>query len=175
MLSGVPQGSILGPLLFLWHIKDLPDVLPSSTMAYLFADDTKLARTIHTESDITNFQQDIDKVLEWSTNWRMKFNLKKCEAIRVTRKKSPLQGSYHIGNHVISQTDTQKDLGVILNTDLKWSSHISSISSKANKLLGFLYRTSDPHFGPTVKRSLYLSLVRSHLHGLCQRGVDSLT
>ena len=90
VLSGVPQGSILGPLLFLWHINDLPDVLSSSTMAYLFADDTKLARTIHTESDMTNFQQDIDKVLEWFTNWRMTFNLKKCEAIRVTRKKAPI-------------------------------------------------------------------------------------
>ena len=132
-------------------------------MAYLFADDTKLARIIHSESDITSFQQDIDKVFDWSTKWRMKFNLNKCEAISVTRKKSPLQGSYHIGNHVVSQTDTQKDLGVVVNTNLKWSSHISSISSKANKMLGFLYRTSDPRFGSTVKRSLYLSLVRSYL------------
>ena len=119
VLSGVPQGSILGPLLFLWYINDLPDELSSSTLAFLFADDTKLVRIIHSESDITNFQQDIDKVFGWSTKWRMKFNLDKCEAVCVTRKKSPIQATFNIGNHVVSQTDTQKDLGVVVNNNLK--------------------------------------------------------
>ena len=163
VLSGVPQGSILGPLLFLWYINDLPDELSSSTLAFLFADDTKLVRIIHSESDMTTFQQDIDKVFHWSTKWRMKFNLDKCEAVRVTRKKSPIQGTFNIGNYVVSQTDTQKDLGVVVNNNLKWSSHIISTSSKANQILGFLYRSSDPHFRTSVKRSLYLSLVRSYL------------
>ena len=67
VLSGVPQGSILGPLPFLWSINDLPDELSSSTLAFLFADNTKLVHIIHSESDITNFQQDIDKVFNWST------------------------------------------------------------------------------------------------------------
>ena len=93
----------------------------------------------------------------------MKFNLDKCEAVRLTRKKSPIQCTFNIGNHVVSQTDTQKDLGVVVNKNLKWSSHIISSSSKANEILGFLYRSSDPRFGVSVKRSLYLSLVRSYL------------
>ena len=163
VLSGVPQGSILGPLLFLWSINDLPDELSSSTLAFLFADNTKLVHIIHSESDITNFQQDIDKVFNWSTKWWMKFSLDKCKAVRVTRKKSPIQGTFNIGNHVVSQTDTQKDLGVVVNNNLKWSSHIISSSSKANQILGFLYRSSDPCFGVSVKCSLYLSLVQSYL------------
>lgn len=93
VLSGVPQGGILRSLLFLSYINDLSDELPSSTLASLFADDTKLVRIIHSESDITNFQRDIDKVFDWSTKWRMKFNLDKYEAVRVTRKKSTIQGT----------------------------------------------------------------------------------
>ena len=62
-----------------------------------------------------------------------------------------------------SQTNTQKDLGVVVNNNLKWSSHIISSSSKTNQILGLLYRSSDPHFGMSVKHSLYLSLVRSYL------------
>lgn len=116
VLSGVPQGSILGPLLFLWSINDLPDELSSSTLAFLFADNTKLVHIIHSESDITNFQQDIDKVFNWSTKWWMMFSLDKCKAVRVTRKKSPIQGTFNIGNHVVSQTNTQKDLMLLLTT-----------------------------------------------------------
>ena len=66
----------------------------------------------------------------------MKFSLDKCKAVRVTRKKFPIQGTFNIGNHVVSQTDTQKDLGVVVNNNLKWSSHIISSSSKANQILG---------------------------------------
>lgn len=91
----------------------------------------------------------------------MKFNLHVCEFVRVTQKKSPLLSSYFIENHTISQTGTETDLGVVVNDNLKWCSHISSITSKANKMLGFLYRTSDPRFGSAVKR--YLSLIRTYL------------
>ena len=107
---------ILEPISYIWYINDLPNELSRLVLDGLsFADDTKLARIIYSESDISQFQQDIDKVFDWSTNWRMNFNLGKCEFVLVTRKKTPFQSSYHIGNHVISQADTQKDLAIAVN------------------------------------------------------------
>lgn len=161
--SGVPQGSILGPLLFIWYINDLPDLLSRDTLIYLFADDTKLARIINSQSDATQLQGDINKVSSWSLNWKMNFNPDKCESLSITRKKHPIVNDYVIDGNPIVRKDSLKDLGVVTTTTLKWGLHISNVCTKAQQMLGFLHRTSDPGFGIQVKRCLYMSLVRSHL------------
>ena len=93
----------------------------------------------------------------------MNFNLDKCEALSITRKKHPLIKNNVIDGNPIIKKNSQKDLGVFTTTTLKWGLRISSVCEKAQKMLGFLHRTSDPGFSIRVKRSLYMSLVRSYL------------
>ena len=133
--SGVPQGSILGPLLFIWYINDLPDAVSNDTLVYLFADDTKLARIINSPSDVREIQDDIIKVSFWTHHWSLKFNFEKCESLSVTRKRQPVNSVYTINGKPISKTISQKDLGVLTTPTLKWDLHTIHVCSKALKML----------------------------------------
>ena len=95
-MSDVPQGSVLGPCLFLSYINDLPDSLKSR--ARLFAEDTIVYLTINSQSDPEILQADLHKLEEWESNWSMEFNLDKCEVIRTTGKKNPIMYPYKIHN-----------------------------------------------------------------------------
>ena len=94
VLSGVPQGTVLAPLLFLIYINDLP--LHVSNKVRLYADDVILYSHIHSVNDCHNLQQDLDKLTEWSHKWQMIFNPKKCEFLRITNKKNPIPHTYYI-------------------------------------------------------------------------------
>ena len=88
VVSGVPQGTVMGPLLFLLHINDLPENVTSKVR--LFADDRLLYRPIHNASDQLALHRDLDSLVEWSSKWGMKFSAKKCESIRMCRERNPL-------------------------------------------------------------------------------------
>lgn len=103
--SGVPQGSILGPLLFLLFINDMPDVIVSSTVA-LFADDCKVFKVIRNERDCQLLQDDLKKLNDWSTKWNMNFNASKCKIMRITRSNSPVEFNYYLDG-------TQNVLGIL--------------------------------------------------------------
>ena len=94
--SGVPQGSLLGPLFFIVFINDLPGVISKDSSIALYADDSKLYRIINTPEDMSSFQGDLDKISDWCKENKMKINTKKCKIMRITRKKSPLVRDYHI-------------------------------------------------------------------------------
>ena len=108
--SGVPEGSLVGPLLF----NDLPDVIHEQTSTALYADDTKLHRTILSVKDCAIFQQDLTSLNTWSHESNMKFNASKCKVLTITRKKTPVIHEYHLGDVNIQRVQEEKDLGVTI-------------------------------------------------------------
>ena len=164
VLSGVPQGSILGPLLFLLFINDLPQYVLHS-IPLLFADDTKCLSPISSPLDCQLLQSDLDKLSNWSFEWRLLFNESKCTLLSFSSNdySSPNIFPYYINNCEITSCTHHKDLGITMSCDLSWSMHIAQISSKAYRILGLLRRTFSATNSITTRKSLYISLVRSQL------------
>ena len=162
VISGVPQGSVMGPLLFLLYVNDLPDVAINSKVA-IFADDSKCFRAIHSPADNDLLQLDLDSMCSWSVYWSLKFNAEKSFLLRISRKRKPSEYTYSISDAPVSITDSHKDLGVVVSNNLKWPVHIAHCISKANRMLGFLRRNCAQMTDVRSRRLLYIALVRSHL------------
>ena len=164
MDSGVPQGTVLGPLLFLLHINDLPDEITSQTR--LFADDCLVYKPIHSKADQISLQNDLDKLAIWANKWGMSFNPSKCNIMSIHRSKSPYNKMYQMCGQVLSQVDKAKYLGVTISEDLEWNSHITSTASKASRSLGFIKRNIKD-CPQNLRETAYFSLVRSLLEYSC--------
>ena len=136
--SGVPKGSVLGPLLFLALIYELPSRVKSKTG--MFADDCLLYRMIKDQADVHALKKDIDSLQDWEKEWQMEFNADKCEVIRITSKKNPIIYSYKIHQTALRSTDQAKYLGVTITPDLSWKCHIDNTTKKANSSMAFLRR-----------------------------------
>ena len=139
VLSGVTQGSVLGPVLFLIYINDLPEHVSNSTVR-LFADGILLYLTIHNSSDCDKLQEDLNNLERWESDWQMSFHPEKCEVIHITTKKTPILHSYSLHGHILSSVPQIKYLVIHISQGLKWNAHINSTSSKATQTLGFLKR-----------------------------------
>ena len=155
--SGVPQGTVLGPLLFLLYINDLPQQVSSTPR--LFADDSLLYRKIRTQQDTTVLQDDLDRLQQWEKDWQMSFNPSKCEVVRITRKRNPIKANYQIHGHDLSVVTSGKYLGVTLTDNLSWNAHVDDKTRKANNTLGFLRRNL-ARCPKDTKAQCYTSLVR---------------
>ena len=161
--SGVPQGSILGPLLFTLLINDLPDEATDGVKTALYADDTKLYRNVSSTEHCHLIQMTLSNLHDWSQRNNIRANTSKCKVITVTRKKTPIVFYYTLDGSNLTRVSEERDLGVIITSTLSWDSHIHTITAKANKLLGLLKRTCPLLTDVSVRRSLYLSLVKSQL------------
>ena len=158
--SGVPQGSVLGPLLFLLYINDLPEGIKSQVR--LFADDTAVYLTVDCLDDSRALQQDLDKLQRWEAAWDMEFNPSKCQVLHITRSRRPTQSQYILHGQVLEATSSARYLGVDISSDLSWNKHINRMSNTANKTLGFLRRNiKTQHEG--IKETAYKTLVRPQL------------
>ena len=162
--SGVPQGTVLGPLLFLLHINDLPSRVTSRVR--LFADDCLVYRPIRCANDQLEMQRDLDSLREWSDQWGMRFNPAKCNILRFHRSKTPLERFYTLCDQVLAQVDDAKYLGVNISHNLEWSSHIDAVTSKSNQSLGFIRRNLN-ECPKELRQTAYFSLVRSTLEYAC--------
>ena len=160
VLSGVPQGSVIGPLLFLIYINDLPEDLRARVR--LFADDTIVYMTISNPSDAASLQQDLNKLASWETKWQMKFHPDKCSVLRISRKETPQIHNYELYGHILDSETDSKYLGVTINSKLCWNNHIDNICNKANSSLGFLRRNLQIS-QQSIKANAYTTLVRPQL------------
>ena len=156
--SGVPQGSVLGPLLFIIYINDLDLGLVSKISK--FADDTKLGIKADEINAVKQLQDDLNKIGEWSVKWQMPFNIDKCKVMHIGYKN--MNANYKLLGKSLESCSEEKDLGVVITNDLKPSKQCIEAEKKAQKILGYIKR----HF-KTRKRetilTLYNSLVRPHL------------
>ena len=137
--SGVPQVTVLGPLLFLTYINDLPSTV--SSQVRLFADDCLLYRPIKCRADQEQLQRDLSALQDWADRWGMCFNPSKCSVLRVCRSKSKnREFEYTLKGETLMNVSSTPYLGVCLSKTLQWEAHINKITSKANSTLGFLRR-----------------------------------
>ena len=157
VLSGVPQGSVLGPCLFLMYINDMPENIQSNIR--LFADDTIMYLTISNESDYQDLQRDLSKLETWEREWLMAFNPDKCEVIRITKKKNPIIFDYKLHGITLQSTKNTKYLGLTISDDLTWSKHIKQTAAKGNNTLKFIKRNIQTH-NRKIKETAYKSYVR---------------
>ena len=138
--SGVPQGSVMGPLLFLLFINDLPASISEGTSVRLFADDSAIYRRITGQEDQLALQRDLSALEAWEARWRMSFHPMKCQVLNITRRKTPMRTDYILRDHILETTKSAKYLGVTLSADLKWSTHINQITKKAERARAFIHR-----------------------------------
>ena len=160
--SGVPQGLVLGPVLFLCYINDMPDVVEA--MLYLYADDAKALREIGSEDDVCLMQRDVDGLQLWADKLLLKINKTKCKVLHIGVKN--VNGRYYLNGlglrHEIESTGLERDLGILVDRNLKFDSHMAQVVSKSNQILGLINRSFVYKDIYTVKK-LYLALVRPHL------------
>lgn len=160
--SGVPQGSHLGPLLFLVFINDLVDIVKYS-QCLLFADDLKIFKRIKTQLDAFHLQEDLDAMTTWCKNNKLELNIQKCRVMTFFRIRSPILYDYKLNNAHLVRVEKIKDLGIIFEPKLTFSAHIDYMIAKSNKVLGLIFRSTSDFRNTKALNCLYTSLVRSIL------------
>lgn len=156
--SGVPQGSVLGPLLFLIYINDLDRDIESTLVK--FADDTKLGGLANSLESTKVIQEDLNRIQKWSETWQMKFNITKCKVLHVGNKN--VRQDYFMGGTKLECAQVEKDLGVIVDQSLSSSSQCAAAVKKANRMLGYIAKSIE-YKSKDVILSLYNTFVRPHL------------
>ena len=160
IVSEVPQGTVLGPLLFLLFINDLPDCVKAKTR--LFANDCIIYQDIRCPNDCLQLQDDLNSLADWEEKWGMCFHPEKCSVLRVTRSRSPVLHDCSLKGQILQAESHSKYLGVDLTVSLSWNTHIDRIVKKGDSMLGFLQRNLRINSQDT-KASAYFTLVRPNL------------
>ena len=157
--SGVPQGTVLGPSLFLFYINDIVDNISSDIR--LFADDVILYSVLSDETCVNKFQADICRLEKWAREWHMSFNVSKCNIMYIgnTNIVDINNINYTLNEHSITRVETIKYLGVLISSNLKWETHINAIVNKAMRTLGLLKHTLF-HADKKTKLIAYKTLCR---------------
>jgi len=162
--SGVPQGTVLGPILFLCYSADMPAVVENSKLS-IYADDTKLYKEIYSVEDCIKLQSDLDNIYNWAKLWQMELNPDKTKLLSIGN--STVLFDYSLDNKAIEKVNHMKDVGVIIQSDLKFTMHCSSIIKKAYFVIRNIFTTFKYHnFEFYLK--MYICYVRPILEYGCQ-------
>lgn len=160
--SGVPQGSILGPLLFVMFINDIGNSF-KHCQYLLYADDLKIFRCVKDVTDCHLIQEDLDRFFEHCTVNKLHLSLAKCKSITFTKNRNIIHSSYHINNSILNKVSIIKDLGILYDSKLHFDEHIDYITNKAYKLYGFVMRLSTAFKKATTLIYLLNCLIRPQL------------
>jgi len=162
--SGIPQGTVLGPLLFVIYINDLLDNVKSNGL--LFADDTKIFKEITGKDDALSMQYDINSMEKWTHDWLLSFHPGKCHVVTLGKLENiQLAFRYTVNGEEIEHVFNEKDLGVYIDSDLTFIEHVTTKVRIANAILGQIRRSFSYLDGATFA-ILYKSFVRPHLEHL---------
>jgi hypothetical protein len=160
VLSGVPQGSVLGPLLFLIFINDIDDAAAAVDILRKFADDTKLGNTIRSEADHRQLQEALNNLTNWSEKWGMSFNVKKCKVVHFGRSNKKYE--YTMLGEKLAEADAERDIGVEVQNNLKPSKQCAKAAATARLVLSQITRAFHYRDRYTFTK-LYKTYVRPHL------------
>jgi hypothetical protein len=144
--SGVPQGSVLGPMLFIVYINDLVDVFGHNLTVKLFADDVKIYVSISDIDSVNLLQDSLAALTKWASDWQLKISIGKCVALHLGRNN--LMHNYVVNDAVLPNVRETRDLGVIVDSKLCFSAHLAQISAKAHQRAGLIlrcFKSRDPH------------------------------
>nr|VZH99524.1 unnamed protein product [Spirometra erinaceieuropaei] len=160
VVSGVPQGSVLGPTLFLVFVNDC--FKDQDCDAILFADDIKLWKVIHNAADADHLQANLNRLEDWSKRWLMPFNISKCNFLQLGGFRAPSPRTYFLHGTPLQQVDSQKDLGVWITSSLKPTLHCAKAAKSATATLQ-LIRRAFMGFDPDCFSKIFGTFVRPHL------------
>jgi hypothetical protein len=158
VISGVPQGSVLGPVLFIIYINDIDCSVINKLSK--FADDTKVYSVVASQEQVTQLQLDLVNLFKWSQDWQMLFNLEKCKVMHFGKRN--VKTVYSLGGTELKEVTQEKDLGIIVQNDLKVSQQCVKATKTGNQVLGMINRTFKFKSSDVILQ-LYKSLVRPHL------------
>ena len=162
--SGVPQGTILGPIIFLCFINDISYNIVSTIR--LYADDCILYRPIHSIEDCNILQKDLETLDKWANSWLLDFNVNKCKIMKMSRKSSKQEYVYKLGGHSLITTESEKYLGITINDTLNWKDQCNETYAKCSKITGIIKRNFR-NCPSSVFKTLYDSLIRPCLEYCC--------
>lgn len=160
--SGVPQGSHLGPLLFLLYFNDVTGVIKTSKSS-LYADDLKVYRKVTSISDCMAMQRDLDALQSWCVANFLELNVGKCNVMSFFRKYNPMRFDYSISDVTLVRISEKRDLGVTFTENLCFNKHVQCVIGKAYSMLGFIKRICRDFRNVKALKSIFFAHVRSHL------------
>ena len=177
VLSGVPQGTVLGPLMFLTYVNDITSDLTSQMK--LFTDDALLFRPIKSEKDCKSLQKDLDTLEIWSKRWKMTFNISKCHVLRMTGKKASITQNYKLGNDPLTTVTSHPYLGVEFDSKLSWKDQVQNVKAKGTKTLNMVRRNFTKGTNANIREQIYTQALSAQhwntqaLHGTLTKQTES--
>ena len=162
VISGVPQGSVLGPILFLIYVNNIPEIVNCSIK--MFADDTKLFRTVKSIDDCNILQNDLNTLSQLTNDWLLSFNVDKCKVTHIGKNNPKLDYTMRTENEnsILIETSEEKDLGVWITNDLKHEKQVIAASQRAMAVLRSV-RRAFVRFDIETFSIIYTSYIRPHL------------
>ena len=158
--SCVPQGSVLGPRLFLVYVDGLAEVPMRGGSLIMFTDDPLLYKVVQSITDFQDLQSDVNSFVQWTADHDLNLNVKKCKLLLLSRRRVPVcTHTIVINDQPLEKVQSYKYLGAHISSDLSWSNHVSNICSRAKKQMGMLYHQFYHDCEPNTLKTLYTSLI----------------